>query len=272
MSPNLRLTSVGARVRVALEWLAHDERDALRIAVAAGSGARLAPQGVRVYPASAADAPAILQPMAGSTSPEAADAVVFVPRFPFVAGVEYRVEVRSDDGEATVATIVRPAPPDLPSAAVVAVQPAVRTVPRNLLRLYVHFSAPMSEGDASRCVSLVDPETGASLPHTLLTMDPELWDPAHRRLTVFLDPARIKRGLVPHEGEGYPLVEGSRVAVIVDHSFRDARGQPLVADAERIYSVGPDLRGRVDPQRWSVGSKPPVGSDRKVRVATISGT
>jgi hypothetical protein len=245
-------------VGVALEWVTHDERDALRISSARPLDA------VRVYPTMAVDAPALLQPMAGTTSADGADAVVFVPRYPFVAGVEYRVEVRSSSGshdDMRVATIGRPSSPVAPSTAVVAIRPAVSSVPRNLLRLYVEFSATMSEGEASRCVSLVEPLGRSPLADALLTMEPELWDPARRRLTVFLDPARIKRGLVPHEDAGYPLVSGGRVAVVVDRGFRDARGQPLVAGVERVFEIGPDLRGRVDPDRWTIGRPPPtVGS------------
>jgi hypothetical protein len=198
--------------------------------------------------------------MAGSTSADGADAVVFVPRYPFVAGLEYRVEVRADDRGPIVASIVRPLAATASSTTVVDVRPSVSTVPRNLLRLYVEFSAAMSEGEAARCVSLVDTSTGVRLPQALLSMEPELWDPPRRRLTAFLDPARIKRGLVPHEDAGYPLVEGASVTLLVDGSFRDARGQPLVAGFECTYEVGPDLRGRVDPRRWSIGPAPPPGS------------
>jgi hypothetical protein len=247
-------------VRVALEWVTHRERDALRIDFGRELAEPRRAEAVRVYPALAADAPLLLQPMAGSTSADGADAVVFVPRYPFVAGLEYRVEVRTDDRAPIVASIVRPLAAASSSTTVVDVRPSVSTVPRNLLRLYVEFSAAMSEGEAARCVSLVETRTGVPLPQALLSLEPELWDPSRRRLTVFLDPARIKRGLVPHEDAGYPLVEGGRVTLLVDRSFRDARRQPLVAGFERTSEVGRDLRGRVDPRRWSIGPRPPAGS------------
>ena len=69
-------------------------------------------------------------------------------------------------------------------------------------------------------------------------MDSELWDPARRRLTVLLDPARIKQGLAPHREAGYPLQEGTTVVLVVDRDFCDAAGLPLLADRRQPYHVG----------------------------------
>jgi hypothetical protein len=154
--------------------------------------------------------------------------------------------------------------PAAPTTTVVAVRPGGATVPRNLLRAYVHFSAPMSEGDAAACVRLVDADTGEVVEGALLAMDPELWDPARTRLTVLLDPARIKRGLAPHREAGYALHEGDAVTIVVDRAFRDADGRPLAEGAAVRYEVGPDLRTRVDPRSWDVvapvaGTRSPLG-------------
>ena len=135
----------------------------------------------------------------------------------------------------------------------VAVEPALDVVPRNLLRFSVRFSHPMSEGWAARC----DPPgavDGAVVPGVFLAMDPELWDAGRRRLTVLLDPARIKRGLAPHREAGYPLAEGEEVRLVVDEAFPDAEGRGLVAAAGATFRVGPDLRGRVRPGSWAVSA------------------
>jgi hypothetical protein len=81
-------------------------------------------------------------------------------------------------------------------------------------------------------------------------MDPELWDTARRRLTLLLDPGRIKRGLAPNAEAGYPLTEGVPVVLSVGRDFRDAGGRALRAVAERTYRVGPAVRRLLDPSRW----------------------
>lgn len=207
-----------------------------------------------VRPASAfPDAP----PMAGSLV--VGEATWFVPRFGFVPGTAYTV---TSDGH-VVATLVCPRPDQPATTEVVAIHPASDVVPRNLLRCYVTFSAPMSEGHASR-VQLVD-DAGQPLVAALLPLEYELWDTEHRRLTVLLDPARIKRGLAGHDEIGYPLRIGDRVRLVVEKDFLDAQGLPLKHDAEREFIVGPDLRGLVDPRRWEL-TPPGVGTTEPLTV------
>ena len=75
-------------------------------------------------------------------------------------------------------------------------------------------------------------------------------DRERRRLTLLLDPGRIKRGLVPNAEAGYPLIQGVSVIVTVDTEFRDAAGRPMTAGVERRYEIGPPVRARVNPLDW----------------------
>lgn len=134
---------------------------------------------------------------------------------------------------------------------VLEIYPRAAIVPRNLLRLSVWFSAPMSEGSAAEHLRLTD-DSGLPIRGALLPNENELWDAEHRRLTVLLDPARIKRGLAAHREIGYPLRPGATVRLVVDRGFRDARGNGLRSPGERAYQVGDDERRHVDPQAWAL--------------------
>ena len=147
------------------------------------------------------------------------DDVCFVPRFPFLAGTEYEVEV---DGTVIGTATCAARSTSTPTTEVIGIHPTAVEVPRNLLRCYVEFSAPMREAGATH-VRLVDAD-GAPLVGALLATEYELWDPDRRRLTVLLDPARIKRGLAPHRAVGYPLREDTSVTLVVDAEFPDASG------------------------------------------------
>ena len=94
-----------------------------------------------------------------------------------------------------------------PNARVESIDPDVDVLPANALRFAVSFSSEMEEGSAAGRIQLLD-RYGSPLPGTLLEMPPELWDRDRRRLTVMLEPGRIKRGLQPHEQAGPPLQEG----------------------------------------------------------------
>ena len=187
-----------------------------------------------------------LPTMAGSLVRDGDD-VCFVPRFAFADGTTYHVVV---DGVPS-ASLLRPRPDRPATTEVVEIHPTATRVPRNLLRLYVRFSAPMSEGYAARHVRLVD-EAGEEMKGALLPTQHELWDAGRGRLTVLLDPARIKRGLVAHEEAGYPLRSGAPFRVVVDEGFRDAQGCNLRGPAERRYDVGAEERRRVEPDGWAV--------------------
>ena len=65
----------------------------------------------------------------------------------------------------------------------------------------------MSQGYAAEQVRLAR-DDGSVLAGALLPTEHELWDASRRRLTVLLDPARIKRGLPAHREAGYPLRPG----------------------------------------------------------------
>ena len=183
--------------------------------------------------------------MAGQWSREG-DGLRFDPRFPFLAGVTYAV---LRDGR-RVAALTRPARPHRATTRVVAIEPDVPQVPLNLLRVSVQFSAPMRDDCALRHVHATDAATGARRDGVFLDMTPQLWDASRTRLTLLLDPGRIKRGLVPHQESGYPLEEGRTCVVTIDAAWPDAQGQPLGEGAARSYVVGPAVRARVRPDWW----------------------
>ena len=194
------------------------------------------------------------------------DALFFIPRFPFVAGASYSLVARTaptggTDNDSAIFHIRRPAEEAEPSAIVSAIHPDVATVPVNLLKIYVQFSEPMSEGRAQRAIRVCRDDTGEPLEGVFVPMDPELWDPTRQRMTLLLDPARIKHGLVPNMEAGYPLIEGVPFRLFIDPSLRDARGRPLRAGAERRYEVGPEVRQRIDPTKWRLTVPAPGSLD-----------
>lgn len=221
-----------------VSWSSCSGADCIRLrALALGADVRVRP-GTTVV--------AELPPMAGRLVRDGDD-TCFVPRFAFVDGTAYTVVVEG----VAAAVLVRPRPDRPATTEVLDIRPTAAEVPRNLLRCYVWFSASMSEGYAAGQVRLVD-EAGRAMAGALLHTEHELWDGGRRRLTVLLDPARIKRGLVGHSQSGYPLRPGQSFRLVVDDGFRDALGGPLRGRAQRRYEVGPDERRRVEPGGWTL--------------------
>jgi hypothetical protein len=212
-----------------------------------------------VYPSEVltnGERPGTLQATAGDYEIDN-DELCFTPRHPFLAGTTYAMFL----GHQAALFINRPPVRGPSSTNVLAVYPSSTVLPRNALRFYIHFSAPMTYGLAARHVHLERAETGEPIPGAFSPMEPELWDSDRRRLTVLLDPARIKRGLAPHREIGYPLVPDRSVTLAIGSGMLDAAGRPLVAGHRQRYDVGPDVRRHVNPSDWVL--RPPDAGDRR---------
>ncbi len=189
-----------------------------------------------------------------------ASRVVFTPRFPFPPGMSYTV--RFDPGAAADVlekSFSTPEPATTGTTTVAHVYPSAETWPMNQLKMYVRFSAPMRRGRAFEHIRLIDESTGAVVEQPFVTVQEELWDAEHQTLTVLYDPARIKRGLVPNEEAGLPLLEGRSYRLVIDAGLRDASGLPLREAYERRFSVGALDRISPHPDDWPI-TPPAAGS------------
>ncbi len=211
------------------------------------------PERLAVVPGDALDLGPEIVATAG-TWERRSDEARFIPRFATVPGTAFAVIEWLDPVRGTwrqFASVVVPDDSLAPSTFVEVIDPRVDMVPANLLRFSVTFSSVMEEGSATGHVHLLD-ENGIPLLGTLLEMPPELWDREHRRLTVLVEPGRIKRGLQPHEQAGPPLRVGDAFTFVVDANIRDSTGSPLIEGSHRSYRVGPPIRSKVDPADWKV--------------------
>jgi hypothetical protein len=188
------------------------------------------------------------------------DRLRFTPRFRPMSGQSYRVRFNGPALPIPVSGAVVDTTIEMPrvtgqAARVVAVYPSAEHVPMNLLRLYVHFSAPMSTGSAYQRIRVLD-ESGKKVEDAFLVIanEQELWDPEHRRLTMLFDPGRIKRNLRPHEEVGLPLREGRNYTLEIDSTWQDANGNPMASTHRKRFSVGPADRELPRTTDWQITS------------------
>jgi hypothetical protein len=186
--------------------------------------------------------------------------VVFRPRFPFAPGVAHVARYRPPGGgDPTTLEFRVEGPEGAGETRVVGIFPSTATWPMNQLKMYLHFSASMRTGRAFEHIRLYDETSGAALEQPFVTVQEELWDGEQRVLTVLYDPARIKRGLVPHEEAGLPLREGHSYRLEIDAGWSDRDGRPLAEPFTATFEVGPVDRTWPDPRRWTVRA-PAAGS------------
>ena len=205
--------------------------------------------------------PADAPPLLGTYSVED-DAPAFRPRFPLAAGVRYRAVFHPPGGTPIEASFDGPKKEFSPTTRVLHIYPSGDVLPANQLRLYIQFSAPMSRGEWKRHVHLLDSDSKAVEAPFLQTLA-ELWDPGYQRLTIYFDPGRIKRGLIPNEELGPPLVEGKMYTLVIDREFADGDGIPLKEGVNKSFRAGPAIRKRLSAAQWHVrtprtGTKDPL--------------
>ena len=196
--------------------------------------------------------------------------VTFTPRFPFDAGRAYRVRfdrarLGTPDQNAIVTSIVRlPAAATRADAEVVAIHPAAPVVPENLLRMYVEFSSPMGSRQAADFVRLIDRTTGQDsvVEEAFLPVEADFWSRDHRRYTLFLDPGRVKRGILPNRARGRPLRAGRAYALDIAAEWPDEHGQPMKRAFRHEFKAGPAVTSGIDASAWRIAPPSPGTRDR----------
>lgn len=202
-------------------------------------------------------------PVSGRRTMEGND-LIFTPRFGLQAGVRYRV-VLAVPGRQPITEFFETAKPDLtPTTSVEHIYPSASALPENQLKFYLHFSAPMSRGEAYRRIHLLD-ESGNPVKMPFLELEQELWDLPAQRLTLFFDPGRIKRDVLPNVEMGPPIVAGHKYTLVIDREWLDAQGKQLKTEMRKSFTVGPADRRPLDLKSWKIAA-PAAGTVNTLQV------
>jgi hypothetical protein len=197
--------------------------------------------------------------------------ILFQPRFPFRPGLSYRATFRLDalSLSASLPTVTLdfslPAAPPARATNVEQVYPSRNVLPENQLKFYIHFSAPMSRGEAYQKIQLLD-ASGKEVADPFLELGEELWDRTAKRFTLFFDPGRVKRGLKPREEVGSPLQAGEAYTLLIDRSWTDAAGNPLRRSFRKSFRVAKRDETQPDPNRWKL-TIPSAGTRSAIDIA-----
>ena len=166
------------------------------------------------------------------------DKIVFEPAIPFSNGQSY--EIKKDSKiifDFTIAQKITKAPE------LVAIYPSTDTVPENLLKMYFVFSRPMQEVESMLDYIKVFNKTDRREEEIFLELENELWNAEHTQLTLWLDPGRIKRDLIPNKEKGLPIEAGKKYELTVSTNLKDADGIPLTKSYYKtLYVVGRDTQ------------------------------
>ena len=190
----------------------------------------------------------------------------FTPRFPLAPGLRYLAVL--DGRPLAVGSVERvfavPMEEVGPPVRLVQVYPSGDLLPENVLRFYVHFSAPVARGEVYQHIVLLN-DRGEKVDLPFLEIDEELWNPDGTRLTLLVDPGRIKNELRPRLEVGPVFHAGRGYTLVIDRAWQDAHGRPLAKTFRKRFQVGAADRLQPDPKRWTV-KVPAAGTRTALRI------
>lgn len=186
--------------------------------------------------------------------------IVFTPVISFSRGYSYELLRKSKS------LLVFTVPPDelATTPELTGFYPSADTLPENLLKVYLRFSEPMSIGRSLQYATLVR-NNKDTLHGTFLDLQPELWNPDRTCLTLWLDPGRIKQGLIPNEVLGELLKKGDSYTVTVSAGWMSKKGKKSTKSFTKTFYAGSRDDKKPDIKAWRI-SQPRAETKDTLRI------
>lgn len=173
--------------------------------------------------------------------------IYFCPLIPFSKNLTYQARFPN-----LPYFTFKPIPPkDYTLTELTHIYPSLTTLPENTLKIYLHFSSPMSDGNAYDYLQLIA-TNGDTIKAPFLDLKPLLWNEDRTRLTLWFDPGRVKRELLRHQKLGAPLEQGKNYTLHISKNWKDANGYSLATAYHKKIEVIEADRLSPIPKNWEI--------------------
>lgn len=174
--------------------------------------------------------------------------LTLTPSFPLSPCARYRAVIQSMEGKVLetvdyVTPAVRGSPPKINE-----IYPRSPKLPANLLKFYLYFDQPMREGREIFDRIHIEDVSGQRVHAPWRRL--ELWNEDATRLTLWIHPGRIKRGVNLREQLGPVLVPGQPYALVIEKRVQSAKGIPFEKDHRHTFFTLAEDHDRPLPQTW----------------------
>lgn len=173
------------------------------------------------------------QSIFGDLQKEGSD-FIFTPIIPFTSGETY--EVLKNDERYFDFSI--PETERLQAPKLLGIYPKTDTVPENLLKMYFVFDKPMQQTQPTLNFIKVYNTADNKEVEIFLPLENELWNRDRTRLTLWLDPGRIKKDLIPNKEQGIPIEKENTYQIEVSPKLEDQEGNSLHKSYTKTFYVG----------------------------------
>jgi hypothetical protein len=177
------------------------------------------------------------------------DIVLFKPLIPLSPGLTYKLL----QNKRVIGNISVPFDKDEQPPVLIAIYPEKDTLPENLLKFYFRFSKPMQTDQSLNYICLLD-EHEDTMRNVFLNLQPELWDTTGTVLTLWLDPGRIKRGLVLNRKLGNPLKKSETYELVLSEQWKDSHALKLSKSYTKQFVVAARDSQIPDVAQWELNN------------------
>jgi hypothetical protein len=174
----------------------------------------------------------------------------FIPTFPFAMDQTYEIIENGQDylrfTPKRSVDVVRSKTKDF-----ITIHPQVDTVPENLLKMYITFARPVSAAqNVLDHITVFDSDT-KEVRDIFLELENELWNTDRTEVTLWLDPGRIKKDLIPNKERGNPLIKRRTYTIVVGGTLKYKNGD-RIGESRTEFVVGHRDEVKPDIQRWDL--------------------
>ncbi len=132
-----------------------------------------------------------------------------------------------------------------------AVYPSGRWVPTNILKWYIKFSRPINETNLYDHIQFTR-SPGDTITKAILPLENALVNDHGTLLTLWIEPGRQKRDLIPNKQLGPVFENGKFYGLAILKDLKDNNGVPMQQDFTHIFQTVPPDRKKLDLNSWEV--------------------
>lgn len=183
--------------------------------------------------------------MAGEWTVEK-DRITFTPKYVLKPATKYRI-LGIDKG----LTVLTPPAGSHKRTVVTRIYPTAPEIPENILRFYIEFNQPMPRGDVYEYVDIYT-DKGKKVEWAFVRLFEELWNDDQTRLTLLIDPGRIKKEVKPRVDLGPVFENDKKYTLVVSGKWPTLDGKTLGKDLRKSITVTPPVDEAIDPKKWKL--------------------
>lgn len=129
--------------------------------------------------------------------------------------------------------------------------PFSKSLPENILRVYLHFTSPMGFQNPYDYIQLMD-SANQIIENAFVEIPEGLWNGDRTRLTLLFHPGRVKRNVGPNRKLGPVFKTGGTYQLVVKDDLKDVNGNSLGDDWKMNFTITDPIRTKMSMEEWQL--------------------